>query len=61
MNAPNGPVRNESLRIAGENVASDRHFEVRYPYTGEVIAIVPSASVDDVRRAIDIARSFAAR
>jgi putative phosphonoacetaldehyde dehydrogenase len=58
MNAPQGPVRTESLRIAGEKVAGERHFEVRYPYTGEVIAVVPSASVHDVRRAIDSAAKF---
>ena len=58
MNAPKGPVRTESLRIAGEKVAGDRHFEVRYPYTGEVVAVVPNASVDDVRRAIDIGAKF---
>jgi len=58
MNAPNSPVRTESLRIAGEKVAGDRHFEVRFPYTGEVIAMVPRASVNDVRRAIDIAAKF---
>ena len=58
MNAPKGPVRTESLRIAGEKVAGERHFEVRYPYTGEVVAVVPNASVHDVRRAIDIAAKF---
>ena len=52
------PVRTESLRIAGEKVAGDRYFEVRYPYTGEVVAVVPSASVQDVRRAIDISAKF---
>ena len=52
------PVRTESLRIAGEKVAGNRHFEVRYPYTGEVVAIVPNASIHDVRRAIDIAAKF---
>ena len=52
------PVRTESLRIAGEKVAGDRHFEVRYPYTGEVVAVVPSASVADVRRAIDLGAKF---
>ena len=58
MNAPQGPVRTESLRIGGEKVAGERHFEVRYPYTGEVVAVVPNASVDDVRRAIDIGAKF---
>ncbi len=58
MNAPKGPIRTESLRIAGEKVPADRHFEVRYPYTGEVVAVVPNASVHDVRRAIDMAAKF---
>ena len=58
MNAPNAPVRVESLRIAGDKVAGDRHFEVRYPYTGEVVATVPNASVQDVRRAIELGAKF---
>jgi len=61
MNAPLGQIRNESLRIAGERVATDRSFEVRYPYTGEVIATVPKATIDDVRRAIEAARRYRAR
>jgi phosphonoacetaldehyde dehydrogenase len=58
MNAATPPVRAETLRIAGERVACPRSFEVRYPYTGEVIATVPKASVDDIRRAFAIARGF---
>jgi len=61
MNAPVALPRTESLRIAGEKVASARSFEVRYPYTGEVVATVPKASVDDVRRAIAAARGYRAR
>ena len=61
MNAPLGRIRNESLRIAGERVVTERSFEVRYPYTGEVIATVPSATIDDVRRAIGAARRYRAR
>jgi aldehyde dehydrogenase (NAD+) len=61
MNAPVTAVRNETLRIAGERVATDRTFEVRYPYTGDVIATVPKATVDDVRRAIATARAYRAR
>jgi aldehyde dehydrogenase (NAD+) len=45
------------MRIAGEKVHTDRVIEIRYPYTGEVIATVPKASLDDVRRALRIARS----
>jgi aldehyde dehydrogenase (NAD+) len=58
MNASASPVRAESLRIAGEKVACARSFEVRYPYTGEVVATVPKATVDDVRRAFSIARAY---
>ena len=58
MNAPAAPVRTESLRIAGEKVATERSFEVRYPYTGEVVATVPKATVEDVRRAFAVARKF---
>ena len=58
MNAPKAPVRVESLRIAGDKVAGERNFEVRYPYTGEVIASVPNASVQDVRRAIELGAKF---
>ena len=41
-------VRREALRIAGEKVLRDRVIEVRFPYTGEVVATVPKATVDDV-------------
>jgi aldehyde dehydrogenase (NAD+) len=58
MNAPAATVRTETLRIAGEKVPCGRSFEVRYPYTGEVVATVPKASVDDVRRAFSIARKY---
>ncbi len=52
------PVRREALRIAGEKVHRDRTIEVRYPYTGEVVATVPKATVDDVKRAFRIAREY---
>src|SRR5262245_15797030 len=51
------PAR-EALRIAGEKVHRDRVFEVRFPYTGEVVATVPKATVEDVRRAFRIAREY---
>ena len=53
--------RREGMRIAGEKVYSDRVIEIRYPYTGEVIATVPKASLDDVRRAFRIARQYKAK
>jgi putative phosphonoacetaldehyde dehydrogenase len=55
--APRAPVR-ESLRIAGEKLARDRIIEVRHPYNGILIGTVPKASVDDVKRALKIARGF---
>jgi len=55
------PPRHERLRLAGEKVATGRHFEVRYPYTGEVVATAAMASVDDVRRAIALGRNFRSR
>ena len=51
------PLR-EGMRIAGEKVHTDRVIEIRYPYTGEVIATVPKASVDDVRRALRVASQY---
>src|SRR5271154_692423 len=48
----------ESLRIAGERVSHDRIIEVRHPYTGTVVAQVPKATTDDVKRALRIARGF---
>jgi aldehyde dehydrogenase (NAD+) len=52
------PVRHEALRIAGEKVRRDRVIEVRFPYTGEVIATVPKATVEDVKRAFRLAREY---
>lgn len=51
-------ARHEALRIAGEKVFRDRVIEVTHPYTGEVIATVPKATVEDVRSALRIAKGF---
>jgi putative phosphonoacetaldehyde dehydrogenase len=48
----------ESLRIAGEKVSRDRVIEVRHPYSGALIGTVPKATLDDVKRALQIARAF---
>ena len=50
--------RREAMRIAGEQVHRDRVIEVRFPYTGDVVATVPKATVEDVRRAFRIAREY---
>ena len=52
------PVIRETLRIAGEKLARDRVIEVRHPYTGELAATVPKATLDDVKRALRIARDY---
>lgn len=61
MNTPSHIVdapQREAMRIAGEKVHTDRTIDIRYPYTGEVIATVPKASIEDVRRAFKIARDY---
>jgi aldehyde dehydrogenase (NAD+) len=51
------PIR-ESLRIAGEKVASERVIEVRHPSTQALAGTVPKASRAQVRRALQIARGY---
>ena len=51
-------MRNESLRIAGEKVAGDGHFEVRNPYNGQVIGTVARATLAQVRETFEIARAY---
>jgi putative phosphonoacetaldehyde dehydrogenase len=51
-------MRNESLRIAGEKVAGERHFEVRNPFSGEVVGTVPKATPAQVREAFAAARAY---
>jgi putative phosphonoacetaldehyde dehydrogenase len=55
--APREPIR-EPLRIAGERVFRDRIIEIRHPYSGALVGTVPKATVDDVKRALRIARGF---
>jgi aldehyde dehydrogenase (NAD+) len=55
--APRALIR-ESLRIAGEKVSRDRVVEVRHPFSGETIGTVPKATLEDVKRALRIARDY---
>jgi putative phosphonoacetaldehyde dehydrogenase len=55
--APRSVIR-ESLRIGGERVSRDRIVEVRHPFNGELVGTVPKATLDDVKRALKIARGF---
>jgi len=54
-------VRHEMLRIGGTRVATERSSEVFNPYTRALIGTVGRASVDDVRRAIALAKAFRPR
>ncbi|HXA37325.1 MAG TPA: phosphonoacetaldehyde dehydrogenase [Steroidobacteraceae bacterium] len=54
---PRQPIR-ESLRIAGEKVPADRSIEIRHPYNGELVGTAPKATVEDVKRALRVARGF---
>lgn len=51
-------VFHEQLRIAGRKVDRDGRIEVRFPYTGELVATVPKATLEDVRSAFRIAREY---
>jgi putative phosphonoacetaldehyde dehydrogenase len=53
--------RQEAMRIGGEHIASDRVIEVFNPYTNACVGTVPKATIEDVRRAFDIAAAFRPR
>jgi len=53
-----GRSLDQKMRIAGELVGGARVIEVMNPYTNGVVGTVPKASVDDVRRAIAIAKGY---
>ncbi len=50
--------RAESMRIGGERITRERVIEVLDPWSGQCIGSVPRATVEDVRRAFQIAREF---
>jgi putative phosphonoacetaldehyde dehydrogenase len=58
-------MRIEALRIAGEKIGvdrgGDRVIAVHNPYTRERVGTVPKATVDEVRRAFQIARNYRAQ
>ena len=57
--------RHESMRIAGEKVggerSGDRAIDVFNPFTRQRIGSVPKATVEEVRRALSIARGYRAK
>ncbi len=50
--------RKEAMRIGGKRVGGDRVIDVRNPYTGAVVGTVPKATIEDVRRAFDLAHAY---
>jgi aldehyde dehydrogenase (NAD+) len=56
-----GRVLHEKMRIAGLGVGGERTLDVHNPYTGAVVGTVPKASVEEVRRALGIARAYRSR
>ena len=54
--------RHETLRIAGKpRSGNDRFLEVKHPYNNDPVGRVPLAHLDDVRLALDAARSYKPR
>ncbi len=58
---PAADVKHEGMRIGGEKVLRDRVIEVFNPYTEQVIATVPKATIDDIKRAFAIANGYKAK
>lgn len=58
MNFREETFREETMRIGGEYIARERVIEVFNPYTDACIGTAPKATVDDVRRAFEIARAY---
>src|SRR5258706_2287478 len=59
--APKSEIKHEGMRIGGEKVMRDRVIEVFNPFTEQVIATVPKATVEDIRRAFAIAKGYKAK
>jgi putative phosphonoacetaldehyde dehydrogenase len=53
--------RKETLRIGGERIDRPRVIEIHNPYTNECVGTVPQATVEDVRRAFEIAQAYRPR
>ncbi len=51
-------IIHEHMRIGGRHVSAEQTFEVRYPYTGEVIGTVPAGNASHAAKAFEIAAAF---
>src|SRR3954464_12820855 len=58
QHAAKSDIRHEGMRIGGEKIMRDRVIEGFNPYTGQVIATVPKATVEDIKRAFAIAKGY---
>jgi phosphonoacetaldehyde dehydrogenase len=56
-----GAALREPMRIAGERVGGDRVIEVRNPWNRALVGTVPMATVEEVRRALAIAKGYRAQ
>ena len=53
-----GAALHAKMRIAGEQVGGARTIEVLNPWNGKVVGTVPKATVEDIRRAFAVAKSY---
>ena len=51
-------IRNESMRIAGKKIDTEKKIEVEYPYTGEIIGTVPVGTAEHAKNALNIAANY---
>ena len=51
-------IINESMRIAGKKINSDKQIDVEYPFTGEVIGTVPAGNAEHAKQALEIAANY---
>ena len=51
-------IIHEAMRIGGQKVFAEKTFEVRYPYTNELIGTVPAGNAAHAARAFEIAAAF---
>ena len=54
----NKKIINESMRIAGKKVTTEKVINVEYPYTKEVIGTVPAGTAAHAKQALDIASNY---
>ena len=54
-------IIHEAMRIGGKKVFAEKTFEVRYPYTNEVIGTAPAGTASHAANAFDIAAGFKPR